>query len=126
MMFYENHPEYSLSRQTLIKLAEQTYKMYCSVYKKLFGNINTVMLRSLDEFSSSYEYVNIAYIKGCIMFDCLRQTIGDDDFLTGLKKYYEDYKFKEATPDDLAGVFERIGADTNGFFKSFYEGKVIL
>ena len=126
VMFYENHPEYSLTRKTLMGIAEQTYKTYCSVYQKLFGNVNTVMLRSLNEFSSSYEYVNIAYIKGCIMFDCLRQTIGDNDFLTGLKKYYEDYKFKVATPDDLAGTFEKTGADTNGFFKSFYEGKVIL
>lgn len=126
VMFYENHPEYSLTRQTLIDIAEQTYKTYCSVYQKLFGNVNTVMLRSLNEFSSSYEYVNIAYIKGCIMFDCLRQTIGDNDFIIGLRKYYEDYKFKVATPDDLAGAFEKTGADTNGFFKSFYEGKVIL
>lgn len=126
VMFFEKHPEYSLDRKTLMETAEKTYKIYCSVYEKLFGKTNTVMLRSLKEYDGEYEYVNIAYIKGCIMFDCLRQTVGDKDFIRGLQKYYNDYKFKIATPDSLMGAFEKTGADTNGFFRSFYDGKVIL
>ena len=60
------------------------------------------------------------------MFDYLRETIGDNKFFNGLKRYYENYKFKNAIPDDLVGVFEKIGADSNGFFKSFFDGKVII
>ena len=126
VVFYENNPEYSLDRKTLIKSAEQTYRVYCSVVDRIDGKVNTSMLRSLKDYSTEYEYVNIAYVKGCIMFEYLRQTIGDKRFFEGLKKYYKEYSFKNATPDDLVGVFEKIGADTNGFFESFYQGKVVI
>jgi aminopeptidase N len=60
------------------------------------------------------------------MYDYLRVTIGEKAFFNGLKKYYKDYKFKNATPGDLVGVYEKTGTDTNGFFKSFFEGKVVI
>ena len=124
--FYENHPEYNLTREYMVRTAEQTYKVFCTVSDKVFGKVNTVMLRSLKDFSSEYEYVNIAYIKPCIMYDNLRTTIGEQRFFSALKKYYAEYKFKNATPDDLVGCFERVGAGTNGFFDSFFNGKVII
>jgi aminopeptidase N len=126
VLFYENYPEYSLTRKMLIKSAEQTYRVYCSVVDRLEGKVNTSMLRSLKEYSTEYEYVNIAYVKGCIMFDYLRQTIGDQKFFNGLKRYYKDYSFKIAKPDDLVGVYEKTGANANGFFESFYQGKVVI
>ena len=126
VLFYENHPEYGLERENLIRSAQDTYKLFCTVSDKIFGRVNTVMSRSLSDFTSEYEYVNMAYIKPCIMYDYLRNTIGDKNFFKGLSKYYKDYSFKQATPDDLVGAFEKIGADTNGFFHSFFEGKVII
>ncbi|MBE7081921.1 MAG: M1 family metallopeptidase [Clostridiales bacterium] len=126
VLFYENYSEYGYTRKNLIKASEQTYKVFCSVSDKLFGKVNTVMLRGLKDFSSEYEYVNIAYIKPCIMYDNLRTTIGDGRFFSGLKRYYNNYKYKNAKPDDMVGAFEKIGAGTNGFFQSFFDGKVII
>ncbi len=126
VLFYENYSEYGYTRQNLIKASEQTYKVFCSVSDKLYNKVNTVMLRNLSEFPTEYEYVNIAYIKPCIMYDNLRTTVGDKRFFDGLKRYYNTYKFKIASPDNLVGAFEKIGADTNGFFQSFFEGKVII
>lgn len=126
VMFYEKYPEYNMTRENLVAASEKTYKTFCSVYDKLYGKVNTVMVRSLKDFSSEYEYVNIAYIKPCIMYDNLRRSIGDEKFFKALKKYYADYKYKNATPDDLVGAFEKTGADTNGYFESFYNGKVII
>ncbi len=126
ILFYENHPEFNLSRSALIESTEKTFKAFCSVYDKLFNGVNTNMLRSLDEFSSEYEYVNIAYVKPCIMLDTLRQSIGDERFFKGLKKYLELYSFKVATPYDLVGAFEKVGAKSNEYFESFYNGKVII
>ena len=37
-----------------------------------------------------------------------------------------NYKFLNATPDDLVGAFEKVGADSNGYFESFFNGKVII
>ena len=124
--FYEKYPEYGLTREYMVQSAEQTYKVFCTVSDKVFGKVDTTMLRSLKNFKSEYEYVNIAYIKPCIMYENLRVTIGDERFFNALKKYYAEYKFKNATPDDLVGCFERVGAGTNGFFDSFFNGKVII
>ena len=126
VVFYENYPEYSYTRENLISSTEKTYKIFCSVYDKLFGNVDTTMLRALNEYSGEYEYVNIAYIKSCIMYDYLRTTIGDERFFRGLKNYYSQFCYKNAEPYDIVGVFEKIGADANGFFQSFYDGKVII
>lgn len=126
VLFYESHPEYKMTREFMVKSAEQTYKVFCTVSDKVFGKVNTKMIRSLKEFESEYEYVNIAYVKPCIMYDNLRTTVGDERFFKGLKRYFDEYKFKNTTPDDLVGCFEKIGAGTNGFFESFFDGKVII
>ena len=60
------------------------------------------------------------------MYDYLRKTVGDETFFKGLKKYYKEYCFKNATPDDLVGIYEKLGSGTNGFFESFFDGKVII
>ena len=126
VLFYENYAEYGYTRQSLIKASEQTYKVFCSVSDKLNGKVNTVMIRSLKDFLSEYEYVNVAYIKPCLMYDGIRTTIGNKRFFNALKRYYEQNKFKNAEPDDLVGAFEKVGADTNGYFESFFLGKEII
>ncbi len=126
VVFYESYPEYGFKREQLIDSSEKTYKVFCSVFDKVIGKVNTVMLRGLKDFTSEYEYVNMAYIKPCIMFDYLRKSIGDKAFFAGLNNYYGAYKFKIATPDDLIAVYENSGKDTEGFFNSFFLGKVII
>ena len=126
VLFYENHPEYGLTREGLIETATRTYQSYCSVYDKIFGGVDTSMTRPLSVYSGEYEYVNVTYIKGCLMMDCLRIGIGDDRFFEGLQNYYAEFSGKIATAADLAGVYERLGCDTNSFFAGFLDGKVIL
>ncbi len=126
VLFYENYPEYGMKRESMIETSEKTFKSFCTVYDKLFGAVNTGMIRSLKDFSGEYEYVNIAYIKPCIMYEYLRKTAGEERFFKGLKKYYENYKFKNAEPHDIVGVFEKIGADSNGYFETFFSGKEII
>lgn len=126
VVFYENYSEYGMKREQMIKNSEKTFKVFCSVSDKLFGKVDTSMIRSLKDFKSEYEYVNIAYVKPCIMYDYLRTTIGDKAFFSSLKKYYERYKFKNVSPDHLVGTFEKNGTGTNGFFQSFFEGKEII
>ena len=84
------------------------------------------MGRHLKDFVSDYEYVNIAYNKGLIMFDSLRTSIGDDRFFKGLKDYFERANGKIATPEQLIESFTATGVDIAGFFDSFLEGKIII
>lgn len=126
IVFYENFAEYGYTRENLVLSAETTYKTFCSVYDKLFGGVNTAMLRSLADFSGEYEYVNAAYIEPVLMYDLVRKTVGDERFFTALENYYEKYKFRVAKPYDVAGEFERVYAGSDGIFKSFYEGKAVI
>lgn len=126
VLFFENHDEYGFTRSTLIKSSELTFKTFCSVYDKLYGNVDTSMLRSLDEYSGEYEYVNVCYVKPCLMYDGFRASVGDEKFFKALKRYYADYSFKNAEPYDVVGCFEKAGVDAGGYFTAFYEGKEIL
>lgn len=126
VIFYENHAEYGFNNQTLMDGALKTYKTFCSVQDKLFGKVDTSMIRSLKDFSSEFEYVSVAYVKGALMYDHVRKSIGDQTFFKGLKRYLEENKFKNATPESMVGAFEKVGADTNGVFESFFNGSVIL
>ncbi len=126
LLFYENHPEYNFTREQLIDSSLKTYRTYCDVYDKIFGRKDTSMVRPLKDFTSEYEYVNIAYVKPCIMFDTLRSLIGDTKFFKGLKKYYAENLYLSPTPYALQGAFEKTGIDINGFFDGYYSGKVII
>ena len=126
VLFYENNAEYGITREDLIGVAELSYKTFCSVYDKVIGKVDTSMLRTIGEFTSEYEYVNISYMKGCLMFEYLRKSIGDAKFFKGLQKYYSTYCYKVATPSDLAGIYAKSGVDTDGYFDSWFNGKVII
>ena len=125
VLFYENYIEYGFSRNQLIKTSEASYHIFCDVYKKLFQNVDTAMQRNLKDFSSEYEYVNIAYIKGCIMFDDVRNIIGDENFFSGLQNYYKKYCFKVADSDAL---IESLSAKINvkSVIDAYIKGKDII
>ncbi len=124
--FYENHLDYGMSREDMVDQAVKSVKAYCTVYDKLFKEVNTSMVRNLKDFSSEYEYVNVAYLMPCVMYDGLRETAGEQKFFDGLKRYYKDYKFKNATPDDLIASFIKSGIDAEGYLKSFFLGNAII
>ncbi|MBE5756621.1 MAG: M1 family metallopeptidase [Clostridiales bacterium] len=125
ILFYEDNKEYGLKRETLVDICEQNYQTFCTVYDKLFGNVNTSM-RNLKDYKSEYEYVNLSYVKPSIMFDRLRRDIGDKRFFSSLKGYCEENQYKIATPDDLIYAFSKSGVDVESYFRSFIDGKVIL
>ena len=126
LCFFEEHPDYGFTRTGLINSATEAYRAYYSVYNQIFGDADTTMGRHLKDFVSDYEYVNIAYNKGLIMFDSLRTSIGDDRFFKGLKSYFESANGKIATPEQLIESFTATGVDIAGFFDSFLEGKIII
>jgi aminopeptidase N len=62
-----------------------------------------------------------------IMFDDIRNFIGDRNFFNSLKNYYKKYGGKNATPENLIDVFE----DTSNkrlksIFTSYIDGTAII
>lgn len=126
LMFFENHPAYGFTRTGMVGSATKAYRSYYTVYNQIFGEADTSMNRSLKDFESEYEYMNVAYNKGLIMFDTLRSSIGDDKFKATLKKYFEDNLYKIASCEDLFGCFISGGTDLEGFFDAFTQGKIVI
>ena len=126
LMYFESHPEYGLTRTGIIGSATRAYRAFFTVYSQLNGEVNTSMSRNLADYNSEFEYNNVIYNKGLILFDTLRSAIGDDAFKESLKKYYSANCGKIASEDELLACFLKSGTDIEGLFNSFLQGKIII
>lgn len=125
LLFYEENSEYGVDSKELIKNNTNSFATFVEVYKKVFGDANTTMNRNLDEYNNESEYVYIAYVKGMLLFDSLREVMGKDKFIKALQQYYKDNVFKNVTPDNLINSMEKSSRmDLRDFFDSWMNGKV--
>ena len=81
----------------------------------------------VNEYQNDYEYSYMVYVKGVIMFDSLKNVVGEKKVIAGLKKYYADNKFKVATKEDFFKAFKSAcHKDLDGFFDGFLNGTTII
>lgn len=125
-LFLDAHPAYGASYEDCVTASEQSYRAYFSVNSQLTGEQNTAMQRPLTEFSGEYEYRNIAYDKGVILFDRLRDTLGDQKFFAALRAYVKENGGKIASPAELVSCFAARGAHAEGIFDSFLQGTCVI
>lgn len=123
--FFENYPAYGITRTSALGTAIKSYRAYYSVYNQIFGKADTTMTRNLGDFASEYEYVNIAYNKGLLMFEAARTAMGDKKFFEATRSYFENNRFKIASPEELVSHFSA-RHDVEGLFMSYIDGKVVI
>ncbi len=73
----------------------------------------------LKEFGSRYNASSeaIGYGKSLMMWNMLRDMIGDENFIRGFQKFYRDNKFKAASFNDIRLSMEAVTSkDLNSFF----------
>ncbi|MCW8925189.1 MAG: M28 family peptidase, partial [Xanthomonadales bacterium] len=74
--------------------------------------------RSRHNASSS----SIGYGKTAMMWDMLREQVGDENFSRAFQKFYRDNTFKRAGFDDIRVSFEDVtGEQLGGFFRQWVE-----
>jgi hypothetical protein len=61
-----------------------------------------------DRYDENRSYSISAYIKGEIFLTQLEYLIGKENLSKTLKKYYQDFKFKHPTPNDIKRTAERV------------------
>jgi hypothetical protein len=122
VLFYEQDPDRGRTRKELVDTALTRYRAYYGVYGQIFGEIDTSMSRNLGKFVSEYEYVNLIYNKGVMLFDALRSGVGDARFFGGLQDYFRTYCHKIALPEEMIACFRRTGVDVEGLFNGFVSG----
>ena len=125
LCFFERYPQYGFTRTQLLGTAIKSYRAYYSVYNQIFGKADTTMNRSLGQFASDYEYTNIAYNKGLLLFETLRTSMGDEKFFSALKRYFSDNCYKIASYESLVAALSRY-YDVEGLIASYIDGKVVI
>lgn len=125
-LFLDAHPEYGIGYAECVAASEQSYRAYFSVQSQLTGEQDTSMQRPLTQFSGEYEYRNIAYDKGVILFDRLRETLGDEKFFDSLRAYARENTGKIASPASLIACFAARGAHAEGIIESFLQGTCVI
>lgn len=106
MMFYERAEGYNYTFNEKRADALSAYMLYCETYKNN-GLGDTSMTRAVNEYGNETEYSYMIYVKGALMFDDIRNTVGTNAFNAGLKRYFTENKFKTAEPQNLIGAIEK-------------------
>ena len=126
-LFYEKNPDYNIKMEDLVKNNWKNYSLFVSIYQNVLGKVDTTMDRELNEYPTETEYTYIAYVKGMLIFDSVRQIIGDKAFFEGLKTYFEENKFSVARPENSISAFERASkCDLDSLFDAWIQGKIII
>ena len=61
-----------------------------------------------DRYELNFAYGVAAYSKGAIFLSQLSYIIGQDNLMETLRKYYQDFKFKHPTPNDIKRTAEKV------------------
>lgn len=80
----------------------------------------------LSEFSSRHDGPSeaIGYGKSMMMWHMLRRKIGDENFVKGVKLFYETNKYKTASFSDMQKAMEEVsGMDLDSFFNQWINRK---
>lgn len=126
-LFFEHNPEFNINYDDFVNEALSSYLLYVDVISTLKGDVNTKMNLSVNEYQNDYEYSYMVYVKGVIMFDSLKNMVGKEKVIAGLKKYYQNNKFKIATTEDFLNAFEtECHKDLRGYFDGFLNGTTII
>lgn len=126
-LFFEDHGEYNIDYDELVKDATASYLIYVDVIGSLSGKVNTSMNLPVNKYINEYEYTYMVYVKGVIMLDSLRETVGKNKLISALKKYFSDYKFKLATEQDFIKSMQKgCHKDLENFFKGWLSGTNVV
>lgn len=126
-LFFGHNEEYGISYDEFVNEALSSYLLYVDVIQTLRGDVNTKMNLAVNEYQNDYEYSYMVYVKGVIMFDSLKNMVGEKKVVAGLKKYYELNKFKIATTEDFFEAFDlACHQDLKNYFDGFLNGTTII
>ncbi|HWR58779.1 MAG TPA: ChaN family lipoprotein, partial [Thermodesulfovibrionales bacterium] len=80
----------------------------------------------LAEFASQDDFASkaVGYGKAAMVFHMLKELVGETTFFSALRSFIEEYRFKEASWDDIRTVYEdRSGKNLDWFFKQWLNWK---
>ena len=104
-MFFDKYREYGPTYSSSIQDAQTGYNLFLEVFESIEIPVKKQMNLSVNEYSNEYEYTYMVYVKGALMFDEIKSSVGDKAFVRALKNLYKKHKFGKITKDMVADSF---------------------
>lgn len=125
LLFFEKNADYGIGYQESVDNTISTYKKFVQVYSDILGSVDESMNRDLNHYATDPEYVNCIYTKGVILYDSLRENLGDKKFFKCLRNYFEEFQYKNASSQDLIDSFSKTSKrNLQKFFDAWLNGNV--
>lgn len=92
-----------------VKKKENPFETTYKVYNKLVESGKEQPLSTHgDRYEENKSYSIASYYKGCIFLSQLEYVIGKENVMKTLKRYFQEFKFKHPTPNDIKRTAERV------------------
>jgi len=104
-----------IAEKPLANPFENTYKVY---YNLANSGKEQPLTTQGDRFDVNRSYSIAAYYKGAIFLTQLEYLIGKENLQKTVKRYYNDFKFKHPTPNDITRTAERVSGAELGWYKT--------
>ena len=106
---FATYIEYSALNEIAIKHEENPFKKVYLAYTKLVDSgKEQPQTTQVDRYDENKSYSIASYYKGSIFLSQLEYVIGKDNLSKTLKKYFQEFKFKHPTPNDIKRTAERV------------------
>lgn len=96
--------ESNMFGKSIIDSHKGSYAGYFALVKR---NLQEPMSSLADHFNTNFGYSVSAYSMGALYLHQLRYIVGEDNFYKGMKRYYNEWKFRHPEPNDFIRVFEK-------------------
>jgi len=121
---FTSYIEYLAEHQIL--KTKKTANPFESAYKGYFGLVKSGLqeptITHSDRFATNYAYSVTAYYKGLLFLTQLDYLMGNEALQKTLKRYYNEYAFKNPTPNDFIRIAEKVsGMQLQWFLNEFME-----
>jgi len=80
-------------------------------YERARSQTDAPVTASLDRFTNNSTYYGIVYCGGALFYHELQAKIGDEPFFASLQEYFQQFKYRVATTEDLLGIFEEVSGE---------------
>jgi len=106
---FTSYIEDSALNEMAVKKEENPFKgSYAAYYKLVESGKEQPQTTHGDRYDENRPYSISSYVKGCLFLSQLGYVIGQDNLAKTVKKYYQDFKFKHPTPNDIKRTAERV------------------
>lgn len=81
---------------------------YASYFNLIKRGLQEPISQHADHYSTNTAYGTAAYAMGTVFLQQLKYIIGEDIFYSGMRQYYNTWKFKHPEPNDFIRIMEKV------------------